>query len=220
MPRDLLKRRTHHLTDDVWHIKLPWHSLGVRHAVWHAVLSHSRWKSFEQLDPRSRDDIMTPDADTPQVGLGPCPCWGQATPGEAAFTVENMISAATCTSCRLLSYFMKLNLWNSWLWMLSGIRVMGFLQDSSLLSKVRVMKIYSLIPPQPRAPTAPRSPKHFFPFTRVDRLAWNYFIIQTCLHVQLALVCAAPAEAHSVSRRSNFLNLSSWQLDDIKVRKS
>lgn len=28
---------------------------------------------------------MTPDADIPQVGLGPCPRRGQATPGEAAF---------------------------------------------------------------------------------------------------------------------------------------
>lgn len=28
---------------------------------------------------------MTPDADIPQVGLGSCPCRGQATPGEAAF---------------------------------------------------------------------------------------------------------------------------------------
>lgn len=82
--------------------------------------------------------------------------------------------------------------------------------------KFRLQRNNSLIPPQPRAPTAPRSPKHFFfPFTRVDPLAWNYFIIQICLHVQLAGVCTAPAEAHSEPRRGNFLNVIAWQLDDM-----
>lgn len=52
-------------------------------AVWHACC-RSRWNLFGQLEHRNPDDIMTPDAGIAQVGLGPCPRRGQATPGEAA----------------------------------------------------------------------------------------------------------------------------------------
>lgn len=87
--------------------------------------------------------------------------------------------------------------------------------------KFRLQRLNSPSPPQPRAPTAPRSPEYFFfPLPRVDRLAWNYFIIQTCLHVQLALVCTAPAEAHHASLRSNFLNLVADNLMTFRYGKA
>lgn len=193
-------------------------------AVWHACC-RSRWNPFERLEHRTPDDIMTPDADMPQVGLGPCPRRGQATPGEAAFYCGKYDKCRRCLRPPRAplspSYFMKLNLWNSWLWMLPGIRVMGLsCRIPTCLSTAGVDENFACEDTTPSFPLNPEHqlhrglPTHFF-LTGVDRLAWNYFIIQTRLHVQLALVCTAPAEAHSASRRSNFQNLRGWQRDDM-----
>lgn len=96
-----------------------------------------------------------------------------------------------------------------------GIRVMGLsCRIPTCLSTAGVDENFACEDTTPLFPLDPVHQLHrglrlifFFFSTGVDRLAWNYFIIQTRLHVQLALVCTAPAEAHSASRRSNFQNL-------------
>lgn len=134
------------------------------------------------------------------------------------FTVENMISAGPAGGrhmhllpsvifheAQLVKFLIVNAVWNT----CHGI----LLQDSYLFKQSEGDENFACKDTTPSFLLNPEHQLHrglqniFFPFTRVDRLAWNYFIIQTCLHVQLALVCTAPAKAHSVSRRSNFLNL-------------
>lgn len=121
--------------------------------------SGSRWNLFEQLEHHPEMTSWHHTLTHPRWASVP----GQATPGEAAFfIVENMITAGCAQaldSCQL-SYFLKLEPWNSWLWMLSAIPAEFLHIKQSREIKIGLRGHDSLFPLHSRAPITPR-PLHF-----------------------------------------------------------